>query len=67
MFWLVAAGVVVVLGALAWWTSGRSKPLGRNQFSATSQAGGQHGKAESEVRAGYDHGPTAGGGATAGG
>ncbi|QIG43202.1 hypothetical protein G5V58_10940 [Nocardioides anomalus] len=24
-FWIVAAAVVAVLGALAWWTSGRSK------------------------------------------
>lgn len=24
-FWLIALAVVVVLGALAWWSSGRSK------------------------------------------
>ncbi|MGZ4459751.1 MAG: hypothetical protein ACXVWU_04500 [Nocardioides sp.] len=32
--WLVTAvvaGVVVVLFALAWWSSGRSKPLGRGR------------------------------------
>jgi hypothetical protein len=26
-FWIAALGVAVVLFALAWWTSGRSKPL----------------------------------------
>jgi hypothetical protein len=62
MFWLVASGVVVVLGALAWWTSGRAEPLGRNQFSAVSQLGGQQGKAESGLRANYNGGAVAGGG-----
>jgi hypothetical protein len=28
MFWLIVLAVVVVLGALAWWTSGRKKPGG---------------------------------------
>ncbi len=26
MSWIVAAAVVIVLAALAWWSSGRSKP-----------------------------------------
>jgi hypothetical protein len=28
VFWLIVLAVVVVLGALAWWTSGRKKPGG---------------------------------------
>ena len=31
MFWLVAAAVIVVLFALAWWTSGRAKPMGKRR------------------------------------
>jgi hypothetical protein len=62
MFWVLAAGVVVVLSVVAWWTSGRAGPLGRDQFSPGSQVGGQHGKAGSELRSGYNGGPTVGGG-----
>jgi hypothetical protein len=28
LFWLIVLAVVVVLAALAWWTSGRKKPGG---------------------------------------
>lgn len=28
VFWLICAGVVVALFALAWWSSGRAKPGG---------------------------------------
>jgi hypothetical protein len=34
MVWIIVMGIVVVvigLGALAWWSSGRAKPLGRSQ------------------------------------
>jgi hypothetical protein len=29
MGWIIAAVVVVALGALTWWSSGRAKPFGR--------------------------------------
>ena len=36
--WGIAAAVVVVLVALAWWSSGRSRPLGRRpDMSATEK------------------------------
>jgi hypothetical protein len=35
MFWLLAAAVVVVLFALAWWSSGRSKPMGKRRKPGT--------------------------------
>ncbi|MFL5337163.1 MAG: hypothetical protein ACJ8H8_29290 [Geminicoccaceae bacterium] len=34
-FWLIVAAVVVVLTALAWWSSGRSKPMGRRRAPGT--------------------------------
>lgn len=31
MWWLIGVGAaLVLLGALAWWTSGRARPLGRD-------------------------------------
>ena len=27
MFWIITGAVVAVLGLVAWWTSGRSRPL----------------------------------------
>lgn len=48
-FWIIAAVVVVALAALAWWSSGRSKPgvdagemhrrIGRSQGEDTRSAG----------------------------
>jgi hypothetical protein len=50
MFWLIALAVVVVLAALAWWTSGRMKPGGPD-FTKVSQ-----GSAKSQGRAGMKSG-----------
>jgi hypothetical protein len=38
MVWIIisiAVVVVVALGALAWWTSGRAKPLGKRSHDMT--------------------------------
>jgi hypothetical protein len=38
MIWIIAiAAVVMALAALAWWTSGRAKPLGRRQHSGMTR------------------------------
>ncbi len=48
-FWIIAAVVVVLFGAFAWWSSGRAKPRGNqdHEWSSTeadhvarSQGGG---------------------------
>lgn len=35
-FWFVSLGVAIVLFALAWWSSGRSKPLSRRSGSPSN-------------------------------
>ena len=52
VFWLVVAAVIVVGTAVAWWTSGRSRPGGR--------LAGQTRDAN-ETRAMSQHRPTDGG------
>ena len=39
MFWVVLAAVVVVLAMLAWWSSGRAKPLNPRQQHGRPLAG----------------------------
>jgi hypothetical protein len=55
MFWVISAAVVVVLFALAWWTSGRAKA--GPDLQRGIDAGGAEGKSRSEVTRGYAHGP----------
>ena len=40
-FWIIGAAVVVVLFALAWWTSGRARPGVPKPSSAAETARGQ--------------------------
>jgi hypothetical protein len=67
MFWLIVLAVVVVLAALAWWTSGRMKPGGPNSERVSQ------GSAKSQGRVGMQSGrnlgqpptgPTSGGGSS---
>jgi hypothetical protein len=46
MGWIVAAVVVVVLGALTWWSSGRARPLGRRFPNPNRDAGYSAARAE---------------------
>jgi hypothetical protein len=47
MFWVIAAVVIVVLFALAWWSSGRARP-GRD-IQRGVDSGGAEGKSRSQV------------------
>jgi hypothetical protein len=40
-FWMVVVALVVVLGAAAWWFSGRSRPLQRMDDEAKQQRADQ--------------------------
>jgi hypothetical protein len=48
--WVSLAAVVVVVIGLAWWSSGRAKPLGRKSNQSLSQA-----EMEAEARRGANH------------
>jgi hypothetical protein len=59
MGWFVALGVVVLLAALAWWSSGRAQPVGRRSGGPDDDRA--VGQARSEVnlrdRGGWNRGP----------
>jgi len=42
MKWLIVAAIVIVLFAVAWWSSGRARPMGsRRQMSDTEKSAHQ--------------------------
>jgi uncharacterized membrane protein YqiK len=49
-FWIVAAVVVVVLGALAWWTSGRSTRKAFDPHRSLVQSEGYQRSHENQAR-----------------
>jgi p-aminobenzoyl-glutamate transporter AbgT len=50
MFWWVVGAVVVVLVALAWWSSGRSKPRLKQRSVSSSDAGANEARVQQRMR-----------------
>lgn len=55
MFWIIALAVVIVLGALAWWTSGRRK-AGGGVDAANARSRISNSQADVGIRSGRPNG-----------
>ena len=60
-FWVIAALVVVLFAAFAWWSSGRAKPTGNRQDHEWSSTEADH-VARSQGGGGFGGGMIGGGG-----
>jgi hypothetical protein len=50
MFWWIVLAVFVVLVALAWWSSGRSKPMLRQRSVSSDDPGANDARAQQRIR-----------------